>query len=34
MDKVHDIRHRFFGKREKISYIAKTPGLDWKIVGF
>jgi len=32
MDKVHDIRHRYFAEGEKISHIARTLGLDWKTV--
>ena len=32
MDKIHDIRFRFFVKGEKISQIAKALHLDWKTV--
>jgi len=30
MDKIHDIRFRFFVKGENISQIAGALNLDWK----
>ncbi len=32
MDKINDIRYRFYVKGENISKIAKAEGLDWKTV--
>jgi transposase-like protein len=32
MDKINDIRYRFYVKGENISQIAKAEGLDWKTV--
>ena len=32
MDKIHDIRFRYYVKEEKIVEITKTMQLDWKTV--
>jgi|GEM_PF-3959710 len=32
MDRIHDIRNRFYVKGEKIAQIAKVLNLDWKTV--